>query len=241
MLPNRCVDAIAMCEEWAKKGECLKNEQYMQRNCCCACAVKCSDTDGADGDDRNELLKEEAESLGKKTLVLTMTSAGSKDVGGDILKNREIRIRLLGRRSPKIVKEFVLMANENTRGHFYRSEKVPKNGAIDNFGGPGPPYALIQARTEGKQVARIVGKEFAPLVERGFLCLIGEGPDFFIAIGAHHEWGFAHSVFGVVLDEESLKVADAITNLPVKEEVWGQTHVTSLVNKLEFAMTLVEE
>lgn len=29
---------------------------------------------------------------------------------------------------------------------FYRSEKLPKPGAIDNFGGPGPPYALLQAR-----------------------------------------------------------------------------------------------
>lgn len=29
-------------------------------------------------------------------------------------------------------------------GNFYRSEKLPLPGAIDNFGGPGPPYALLQ-------------------------------------------------------------------------------------------------
>ena len=29
-------------------------------------------------------------------------------------------------------------------------------------------------------------KEGAPLVERGMVCLIGGGPDFFIALGPHH-------------------------------------------------------
>lgn len=29
------------CEEWAKKGECDVNEQYMNRNCASSCGVKC--------------------------------------------------------------------------------------------------------------------------------------------------------------------------------------------------------
>lgn len=49
------------------------------------------------------------------------------------------------------------------------------------------------------------------------VCLIGEGPAFFIAVGAHHEWGHGHTVWGQV---EDMNTVDFIVNtLPIKEEV----------------------
>lgn len=49
------------------------------------------------------------------------------------------------------------------------------------------------------------------------MCLIGEGPAFFIAVGAHHEWGHGHTVWGQV---EDMNTVDFIVNtLPIKEEV----------------------
>ena len=38
----------------------------------------------------------------------------------------------------------------------------------------------------------------------------------------------------------SMAAVDAIAALPVKEEVWGQTHVTVLLEPLRFSISLVE-
>ena len=153
---------------------------------------------------------------------------------------RQIRVRLLERKSPRIVEAFKEFGKTGVTGTFYRSEAVPEVGAIDNYGGPGPPYALIQAtQTRSGKMGRMP-REFAPLVERGYACLIGEGPDWFIAIGPHYEWGHAHSVWGIVENDESLEVADAITRLPIRRETWGQTNVTVLVEKVSFRYGIEE-
>ena len=86
--------------------------------------------------------------------------------------------------------------------------------------------------------APIKGHENAPAATRGMACLIGDGPDFFIAVGDHGEWGHAHTVFGLV-DDDSMRVVDAITRLPVQEQTWGQTHVTSLVRPLDYELELL--
>jgi len=162
---------------------------------------------------------------------------GGDDVGGN---RRRIRIRLLERKSPKIVDAFKEFGRNGVLGTFYRSEAVPEVGAIDNYGGPGPPYALIQATQNGRMNGGRMPREFAPMVERGYVCLIGEGPDWFIAIGSHHEWGHGHSVWGIVEDDESLEVADAITRLPIRHEKWGQTNVTVLLEKVSFQYGIEE-
>lgn len=41
------------------------------------------------------------------------------------------------------------------------------------------------------------------------VCLIGEGPDFFVAVGPHPEWGRAHTVWGEV---EDMTTVDLIVN-----------------------------
>jgi len=78
-------------------------------------------------------------------------------------------------------------------------ERIPEPGAIDNFGGPGPPYALLQGSLPPVPGGwKALAVESAPFVERGMVCLIGGGPDFFIAVGPHREWAHAHTVWGQV-------------------------------------------
>eukprot|EP00854_Cymbomonas_tetramitiformis_P005986 gene5986-7195_t len=120
---------------------------------------------------------------------------------------------------------------------FYRSEDIPAVGAIDNFGGPGPPYALVQgalqaSHSPGASETRVesaphihrsvlpmqgvwhsIPKEGSPIVRRGDVCMIQGGPNFFIAVAGHREWGHAHVVWGKVGD---MSVVDAITKLPVR-------------------------
>lgn len=77
-------------------------------------------------------------------------------------------------------------------------------------------------------------REGTPEVRRGDVCLIGEGPDFFVALADHPEWGNGHIVWGHVAD---MTVPDAIAKLPVKSETWGTTPVTPLVDPLPFSLT----
>ena len=53
------------------------------------------------------------------------------------------------------------------------------------------------------------------MVERGSVALIGNGPDFFIAVKHHHEWGTAHTVWGEVLPED-MPVVDALLRRPLR-------------------------
>lgn len=122
---------------------------------------------------------------------------------------------------------------------FYRAESLPAPGAIDNFGGPGPPYALIQGSFASADF-KAVEKEAAPLVVRGDACFIGSGPDFFIAVGPHPEWGAGHTVWGRVLGDMGT-VDDIADGQPKEEQTWGQTHVTVLKTPLPFTLSLEEE
>lgn len=118
---------------------------------------------------------------------------------------------------------------------FYRSEGAPEPGAIDNYGGPGPPYALLQGSFEG--LGSDHAKQEGPEALRGYVCLIGTGPDFFIATRSHREWGKAHTVFGEVV---SMDLVDDITETyPVHHETWGQTNVTVLDDRIPFTARIV--
>jgi cyclophilin family peptidyl-prolyl cis-trans isomerase len=150
----------------------------------------------------------------------------------------DIVVRLRDDISPRTARYFREFASARsarcTGCEFHRAEAIPEPGAIDNYGGPGPPYALVQGRL-GLGSRSDLPREGAPLVERGDVCVVGGGPDFFIATKAHHEWGNGHTVFGKVA-ERDMSVVDAIVRLPVQKQVWGQTHVTALAEKLPFTM-----
>lgn len=204
------------CRAWARAGECEKNPGYMSVSCALSCKIPC-------------VAPLRRNSVGGGTVVMR-TSEG------------DVRINLRDDISPTVANYFKTFAVEGTCDKanggcaFYRSESVPKPGAVDNYGGPGPPYALVQGRLAGSGVRSDLPREGAPKVERGYVALIGTGPDFFIAVKHHREWGNAHTIWGVVA-EKDMGPVDAITKLPVKEEVWGQTQVTVLREKLPFRMT----
>ena len=176
--------------------------------------------------------------------------AEADDGGGELtLSTRagDITITLRADWAPKLVADIITAvrvggACRRADGTcaFYRSEAVPAPGAVDNYGGPGPPYALLQGNFEG--LGNTHEKEIVTRAKRAYACLIGQGADFFIATRAHDEWGLGHTVFGVV-DAAGMAVVDAITqnehNLyPVTRATWGQTNVTTLVERLPFAARL---
>ena len=106
----------------------------------------------------------------------------------------------------------------------------------------GPPYALVQGtlrnngkQPSGKMLLTDMRREGAPVVQRGNVCLIGGGPDFFVALAAHPEWGTAHTVWGHVDD---MQVVDAVASLPVTHTQWGATEVTPLVQPVAFTMSI---
>ena len=205
-------DRDAQCPQWASSGECNRNPSFMMSTCAKSCGAPCE----SEADDR---------------------LAKHANVGAVVFHTAQgdIRVRLREDLSPVVAGMFKAFASKpGASGSFYRSEAVPEPGAIDNFGGPGPPYALVQGRLDGNQRSDLP-REGAPKVRRGHACLIGGGPDFFIAVGGHPEWGNGHTVFGKVA-ERDMSVVEAIVRLPVLEQVWGQTRVTALAEKLPFTM-----
>jgi len=127
-------------------------------------------------------------------------------------------------------------ASETASGcNFYRAEAVPARGDVDAYGGPGPPYALLQGTFEG--LGHHEREKTPPVVRRGYACLIGKGPDFFIGTRDHDEWGTAHIVFGVVSDMRAVdEIADGYPRHP---ETWGMTNVTVLNEKVVFTAEIV--
>ena len=122
--------------------------------------------------------------------------------------------------------------------NFYRSEAVPKGWSDNGFFGP--PYALFQGtlgRARGAPVP--LPMEAHPVVRRGHLCVIGAGPDFFVALADHPEWGKAHSVVGFV-PSEGMAVVDAMVAAEAtRDDTWGQTKVTPLLRPVGFTMARV--
>ena len=207
-------DRDAQCEQWASSGECTRNPGFMTSTCAKSCGAPCTPPEV---DDR----------LPKHA-----------NVGAVVFHTAEgdIRVRLRKDASPIVAEAFSSFASKpGASGSFYRSEAVPEPGAIDNFGGPGPPYALVQGRLDGTHRSDLP-RESAPKVRRGHACLIGGGPDFFIAVGNHPEWGSGHTVWGEV-DLDEMAAVDAITRREVRKETWGETHVTVLVDPLRFTLT----
>ena len=80
-----------------------------------------------------------------------------------------------------------------------------------------------------------IPREAAPVVQRGHVCLIASGPDFFISLAHHPEWGHGHTVFGEVL-EEDMAVVDRIVGMPTKAAKWGEVEVQELADPINFML-----
>ena len=131
---------------------------------------------------------------------------------------------------------------------FYRAEPVPAHWASpdwpDNyFGGRwGPPYALLQgsfmpASAHLKPGAADHAAPARPVIQRGMLAwAAGQGgPDFFIALAQHPEWGNGHTVFAQALPED-MAIVDAIMRRPLRVANWGSINATELVTPLPFQL-----
>ena len=94
---------------------------------------------------------------------------------------------------------------------FYRAEPVPAHWGNKEWpdswegGRWGPPYSLLQGslQPEGShsQPGPADTAEGArPVIKRGMVAWVagGGGPDFFIALAEHPEWGNGHTVFAEV-------------------------------------------
>lgn len=122
----------------------------------------------------------------------------------------------------------------------YRNEAVPSTppascGAI----GPCGPYSLVQGRLgllEGTPA------ESQPLVERGLVARIGAGPDFFVAIAGHEDWGHAFTVWGDMRDDEAgMRTLEELTRMPWHEVTSGQTVMRMLDVELAADVRLPDE
>ena len=131
---------------------------------------------------------------------------------------------------------------------FYRAEPVPARWGSpdwpDNYNGGrwGPPYSLLQgslrplgrapppAQADRVQAAR-------PVIRRGMVAWAGGGggPDFFIALAKHPEWGNGHTVWAEVVGDD-MAVVDAIMRRPLRVANWGSINATELVTPLPFAL-----
>eukprot|EP00850_Spirogloea_muscicola_P017623 SM000153S01612 [mRNA] locus=s153:215509:217152:+ [translate_table: standard] len=135
----------------------------------------------------------------------------------------------------------LLQLRHCTGCQFYRAEGLGAAWAADGVPvdgeAPGPPYALLQGTlaTDGIPY-REIGREAAPIVERGMLCLIGGGPDFFISLARHVEWQHGHTVFGQVLKQD-MAIVEKIVKKETKAETWGQVNVRVLEAPIAFTVS----
>lgn len=241
---SSCRDLDRACRGWADSGECESNAAFMVAKCALSCGA-CPSTSGA-----ASALPAPPPGAPPPQRVTFTTSLGA------------ITVQLRPDIAPRVAAYVAQLAAARGEGcsacRFYRAEARPAPGAVDNYGGPGapagglpavrcltrrpgPPYALIQGSLASSSFAPIEKEGTPPFAQRGDACFIGAGPDFFIAVGGHPEWGAGHTVWGRVVGAAGMAVVDAIAEeQPVKAETWGQTHVTVLVEPLPFSLALEE-
>ena len=66
------------------------------------------------------------------------------------------------------------------------------------------------------------------------------GPDFFIALAQHPEWGNGHTVWAEVLPAD-MAVVDAIMRNPLRVSNWGSINATELVTPMPFLLLSPED
>ena len=136
--------------------------------------------------------------------------------------------------------------DEQHAHRFYRAEPVPAHWGDpawpDSWDGGrwGPPYALLQGSlaTRGvRPAAAEAGDAARPVVRRGSVAWAGGkgGPEFFVALARHPEWGHTHTVWADVL-EEDMWLLDAVVHRPRRVGNWGGINASELVAPLPFCL-----
>ncbi|KAJ0961639.1 hypothetical protein J5N97_001136 [Dioscorea zingiberensis] len=100
----------------------------------------------------------------------------------------------------------------------------------------GPPHALIQGTLEAEGVPfKNIPTEACPPIRRGSVAWVGSGPEFFISLANHDEWHKSYTVFGSILPED-IEIAERITQLPTRSELWGNINVSVLENPVKLKL-----
>lgn len=168
-----------------------------------------------------------------------------------------VRVRLFAEAAPRaaaFVRHLLRVAPNCTGCRFYRAEPVPPHWgsleAADSWSGGrwGPPYALMQGSlmpTAADEPAAglpekpeaDMGAAARPVIRRGVLAWAGGGggPDPFIALADHPEWGHGHTVWGEVLAED-MAVVDTLMTRPIRVESWGTINASVFVSPLPFSL-----
>lgn len=161
----------------------------------------------------------------------------------------KVRVKLRRETSPlavQFIHSLLAQSPQCTGCSFYRAEAVPATwGSVElpdshNPGRWGPPYALLQGglRADGVAMpAESTAREDAPVIQRGMVAWAGggSGPDFFVALAEHPEWGRGHTVWGDVV-EADMVVLERLLALPTKVRP-GNPPVTNLVTPVPLSVT----
>lgn len=169
----------------------------------------------------------------------------------------EVRVRLFAEAAPLAAAFIRAVAREapSCAGcRFYRAEPVPAGWGSrelpDSWSGGrwGPPYALMQGSfmptkpddPQGTLPAKPpaeLSQKARPLIRRGMLAWAGGGggPDGFIALAEHPEWGHGHTVWGEVVADD-MPIVDQLMQRPIRSEDWGSITASVFVAPLPFQL-----
>ncbi|MEW5306436.1 MAG: hypothetical protein WDW36_008899 [Sanguina aurantia] len=145
----------------------------------------------------------------------------------------DIRIRPLFDKAPRTAALILDLAHQPgcPECNIYRSEALPAAG-------DGPPYGLVQGSLSG--LLRTPPREGGSVVmRRGDAAMIPGTREFFLNLMDHPGWGDAMTVWGRLVGEEDLAVAEAITALPfhATSSEGGATVMRLLDAKIVFTPT----
>ncbi|KAF3445609.1 hypothetical protein FNV43_RR10785 [Rhamnella rubrinervis] len=158
-----------------------------------------------------------------------------------------LRIKLFPECAPHSVFYILelLQLHHSAGCHFYRAEN--RGSFWDSEGNHvenaqfGPPFGLIQGTLEAHgTIFKEIPTEYCPTIRRGSIAWVGSGPEFFISLANHLEWKKGYTVFGSVLPED-IEIAEKISQLPTKQEVWSNINVSVLEKPVALRFKRIEK
>ena len=69
------------------------------------------------------------------------------------------------------------------------------------------------------------------MVRRGSVARIQDGPDFFVALADHQEWGHSFTVWGELVGEAGMRTLEAIARLPYHEQTGAGGTIMRLLDE----------
>ncbi|XP_024385337.1 uncharacterized protein [Physcomitrium patens] len=162
------------------------------------------------------------------------------------LSGEVIHLELLPECSPKSVLHVLELVKLThcTGCRFYRAEGRGKLWDSNGYHNPkmsstGPPYAVVQGTLEAQHVAfKGIPKEYTPVIRRGMVGWVGEGPEFFISLADHFEWPRKHTVFATVA-ENHIYLLESLAELQTNATTWEGVSVQVLVQPINLRLQRV--